>query len=211
MNKRGISILLEGPDAIGKSSVIKELVKLIPNTKHFFDPGISHDPKYERWQMLRNFIKTESMSPDTELLLFFAMRSELMSEMSKELNNGYNTIQDRGHISSFIYQGILKGQSELITRLEQSIKFPQPDLTFVLSAPFEVVNDRLMARLKTQNANMDKFKASKDFRFKVWSEYENYIKKNEGVIRIDANQTISEIVEEIKGDILIKLNIETHH
>lgn len=204
----GLVVLIEGCDGAGKSSVIPELEKRLSNVKTFFDPGISNRPEHSNWQTIRNFVKTEQMDSRTELLMFFALRSELMVNVVNAKNNGYVAIMDRGHVSSIVYQGILKGQSELIENLEKIINFPKPDLTFILSAPFDVINDRLEKRFTSKNANMDKFKASKDFRFKVWSEYENYIKHNESIIRIDANRPLSDIVEDIKGDILVKLNIE---
>ena len=195
--------VIEGPDGTGKSSIIKELQGRLDNVKPFYDPGISKEPEHEKWQDIRNFIKQQDMASDTETLMFLSMRCELVYYIEKAVKDGFIPLVDRYNISTHIYQGVLKGRTKLIERLEEAVEFPKPDYTFVLSAPWEVVNERIEGRFKTMDANMDKFKASGDFRKRIWEEYDNYTRSHSGITKIDVNRPLSEIADEIERYISI--------
>lgn len=192
-------VVFDSADGTGKSSLIKELASRSNKVKTFFDPGISHDDEYIKWQDIRNFIKQQDMASNTETLMFFALRAELMRAIVNAEEIGFTCLCDRFDVSTHIYQGVIKGRAQLITDLEKSISFRKPDFTFILSAPFDVITERIENRFKTENANMDKFKASKDFRYKVWQEYEKYADENKHVTKIDANRSIEDIADEVQG------------
>lgn len=168
-----IFINIDGIDGSGKGLLIENLLKdwKWGEIDHYFDPGISSKPEHLKWQEMRKFIKTEPMDPMTETLMFFALRSELMANVEKSLSSGHSVLQDRGVVSSKIYQGYCKGQTKFIEDFESICHFRKPDILFILFAPFEVLSERLIKR----NANMDKFKQNIDFRKKVWDGYKWYI------------------------------------
>jgi dTMP kinase len=196
-------VVIEGSDGQGKSTIVKELQKRIKNVKTFYDPGISNRPEHAKWQDIRNFIKQQDMASNSETLMFLALRCELVANIKQAVKEGHIPLVDRYNISTHIYQGVLKGQTKLIEKLESAIEFPKPDYTFVLSAPWEVVNERIKQRFETVSANMDKFKASEDFRYKIWSEYDKYIRTHSNVTKIDTNRPISEIADELERYIIV--------
>lgn len=192
-------VLLEGPDGVSKTTLSNSLAAIYPNTEVLYDPGISKD--HTDWEMMRNFVKNNKMHSVTETLMFFALRSELMSVIEHKLVTGVNIIQDRGSISTWVYQGLVKGNLSLVTELNDVLSFRKPDLTFILTAPFSVLNERLEKR----NANIDKFKKSESFRKEVYNGYQTYIKLHRGesdICVIDANQTADKIVKDCMSEIM---------
>jgi dTMP kinase len=198
-------ILLEGCDGTGKSSVIKELEKHYISegrkVKLFFDPGISNTEEHKKWQDIRNFIKYQDMSPETETLMFMAIRAELMVNVNKALKEDCIVIQDRGSVSTEIYQGAIKGEFNLVEDLTHLLDFNTPDITFILSVPFEVLTERLESRFKSDDPNKDKFKSNKEFRHRVWKEYEKYANSSAAVwhnqYKINADRDINKVVKTI--------------
>lgn len=191
--------VIEGPDGTGKSSIINELNNRMEKVKCFYDPGISKEPEHSKWQDIRNFVKQQDMDADTETLMFLAMRCELVANIKKAVKQGFIPLVDRYNISTHIYQGILKGRKDLIERLEKAIEFPKPSFTFVLSAPWEVVNERIQNRFQSSNANMDKFKQSEDFRKMIWKEYDTYTRvHSQQITKIDVNRPLGDIADEME-------------
>jgi dTMP kinase len=190
-------ILLEGPDGVSKTTLSNSLAAIYPNTEVFFDPGISKN--HTDWEMMRNFVKNNKMHSVTETVMFFALRSELMSVVEHKLLTGCNVIQDRGFISTWVYQGLVKGNLDLVVELDRVLHFRKPDLTFILNAPFAVLNERLEKR----NANIDKFKKSESFRKEVYKGYQTYIKlhRENDICVIDANRTQDEILKDCMREI----------
>lgn len=189
-----IVINIDGVDCAGKGTLINNLLAdwKWGEVDSYFDPGISNWEEHAKWQTLRTFIKNEKMDPMTETLMFFALRSELMANVEKSISKGHHVIQDRGPVSSYIYQGICKGQSKFIEDFESICHFPKPNILFILFAPFEVLSERLIKR----NANMDKFKQNIDFRKKVWDGYKWYIENKltgPNEYMIDASGTPEEV------------------
>lgn len=158
-------IQIEGPDAVGKSTITEALEKRLGNVDRYFDPGIKED--LEDWQQLRQFVKNIDMSPMAETMMFFALRQELMTYVEKSLNDNKTVIQDRGPLSTLIYQGLLKGQEQLIKDVESVCHFRTPDIIFLFMTDWDTINERILAR----NDNHDKFKKNSDFRKKVYDKY----------------------------------------
>jgi dTMP kinase len=179
-------IQIDGPDATGKSTLIRNIIKNWDgDIDHYFDPGISHHAVFKKWQMIRDFVKNQDMEDETETLLFFALRQELMAQVEHSIFHKRDVIQDRGPVSTYIYQGKLKGQEQYINKLEAVVNFRRPDITFLLMAPFEVLTERLEKRA----SNIDKFKSNAEFREKVWKEYMRYAQNHPYVTVIDASGT----------------------
>jgi dTMP kinase len=158
-------IQIEGPDAVGKTTITEKLERRLGNVERYFDPGISE--KFTEWQKLRQFVKNIDMSPMAETMMFFSLRQELMVHVEKSLNENKTVIQDRGPLSTFIYQGLLKGQEKLIEDIEEVCYFRKPDMIFLFMTDWDTINERILKR----DDNHDKFKKNSDFRKKVYDKY----------------------------------------
>ena len=197
--KDPVYIQFEGPDGSSKSTTIKNLQKIWKDNYNsdlvkYIDPGISLREEHKKWQDIRNFVKYQDMDSLTETCMFFALRSELMSNIEKELKKGNSVACDRGNISTWVYQGYCKNQSEFIEDFEKIVQFKQPDYTFILMADFDVLSDRLEKRAE----NIDKFKSNEDFRRKVYKGYWQFIQKNkkDNIYIIEANGTEEEVLND---------------
>ena len=194
-------ILIEGPDGVGKGTLIENLKKYHEDTfddpvcDFYIDPGISLKDEHKDWQEFRSFVKNHDMDGMAEMLMFYSLRAQLMSEINKSLDDNKMVIQDRGSISTFIYQGIVKGQWDRVESLEGICDFVRPDLTIMLMAPFEVLTDRLEGR----EGNIDKFKSNDEFRSKVYGAYATLTKaggeiiKPFNVVEVDASGSSDDV------------------
>jgi len=199
--------VIDGIDGAGKGTLIENLKN---NWKWggldlFFDPGISHDEQHKKWQNIRNFIKQEEMDPLAETCMFFSMRAQLMSEIEKSLKSNRSCLCDRFSPSTWVYQGYCKKQLKFIEDFESIFHFREPDVLFLLMAPFDLLTERLIKR----NANIDKFKSNEGFRRKVYDGYLKYIDKhvslNKNLHIINTDKTPEEVLKECTNI------IEKHH
>jgi dTMP kinase len=199
--EKPIYIVCEGCDGCGKSTTVKSLANRFTRVKLMQDPGISTDPEFKKWRDIRMFVKNEDMSDDTETLMFMALKAELVYHAKQYLDEGYSVIQDRGTLSSYIYQGKLKGQTECVKMLDKYVNKHKPKYTFVLMASFDVLTARLEQRLGTDNPNMDKFKSNTNFRKKIYDYYIEYLNENidkdKTLYVIDANHSTEKIVDQM--------------
>lgn len=194
-------ISFEGIDGCGKTTQIDLLKKYLEkkNTAfHIFrEPGgtvIS--------EKIRNLLlhEMDEMNPVTELLLFSAARSQLLTDkVIPLLENGEMVILDRFYDSTTAYQGYGRGSAGL----EQIIELNQlashgtaPDLTFYLRIDPEAASKR------TKGDNKDRMESSgNEFFEKVCSGYDKLAEMEDRFVVIDASQS----PEEIHSDIIRKL------
>jgi dTMP kinase len=191
-------IVLEGGDAVGKSSLINNIKKnwdVDANgpLKSFFDPGIEEG---HPMGVIRTLVKTANISPETEVLLFQACRLELANSIMDTLNMGINVLCDRWVTSNIVYQAKMKGMEDLVMILNDVFQLEQPDATFVLNAPFETLTKRLESRFATDSPNRDKFKKNEFFRRRVWAEYGKLLKDDPSLIELDSTGTPEDTLEE---------------
>jgi dTMP kinase len=187
-------ICIEGMDGVGKSSVIDRIIgEWDGPVNSLHDPGVHVDHKVG--QSLRQIVKYNEMDAEAETFLFMACRKELVAEINRLGDEGIDVIVDRYKASTYVYQGIIKDQVELVEKLDEICDFPVPDLTIYLTAPFDVLTERLIKR----NANIDKFKSNESFRRRVWSAYKGFIAndlyENPNAVSIDASGTPEEVYD----------------
>lgn len=192
-----VFINIDSPCGCGKSTLIKNILDNwdVDNNgpiTSFFDPGIVEGHPFG---VIRSLVKTTEMQPETELLLFQACRLELWHNIFDALNMGINVICDRGPVSTEVYQKSMKGMGDLVDILNDVFQLEQPDATFIMTAPFETVTERLMGRFATDDPNIDKFKSSEFFRRRVWAEYNKLLKEDSSLIELDSSGTPEETLE----------------
>lgn len=154
--ERGKFITLEGVDGSGKTIQAKKICEYlssigIPHTL-LREPGGT-----EFGESIRNLVLSNaSISPITEVLLFFAARSELVRQLVlPNLERGVWVICDRFYDSTLVYQGVL-GQADIekIMQIKDiTIGELEPDLTLVFDLPSQKAIKRVMDR----NADINKY------------------------------------------------------
>ena len=135
----------------------------------------------------------ENLSKESELLLMFAARAQLISEKVKISNTDF-ILFDRFYDASVAYQGYGRGLSvDFINNLISFINCPQPDLTFLLDISVENGFKRKINDVK------DRIESSGDEFFeKVRQGYLKIAKSQPERIKvIDAMGSIDDINKEI--------------
>jgi len=131
-------ITFEGIEGVGKSTQINLLKDYIESrglsASIFREPGSTVIGENIRSILLDS---KENLSKESELLLMFAARAQLISEKVKISNTDF-ILFDRFYDASVAYQGYGRGLSvDFINNLISFINCPQPDLTFLLDISVE--------------------------------------------------------------------------
>ncbi len=142
-------ITFEGSEGCGKSTQVQRLAARLERTGVPYlvtrEPGGT--PIGETIRELLQFAPHGGgMTPQTELLLFEASRSQLVRETIKPaLESGLCVIADRFFDSTTVYQGVArKLDQEIVERLNAFAAGDcVPDITFVLDVDAETARSRL--------------------------------------------------------------------
>ncbi|MEX0661722.1 MAG: dTMP kinase [Balneolaceae bacterium] len=181
-------ISFEGIDGCGKStqiSLLKDYLDQHNRANHLFrEPGGTEISERIRSLLLH---ESDEMDPITELLLFSAARSQLISEkVIPLLKQNDIVILDRFYDSTTAYQGYGRKSSSLEhIHLLNSIASHQtkPDLTFYLRISAEEAGKR------TQNTEKDRMeKAGLSFFKKVAKGFDDLSESEKRFRTIDATQ-----------------------
>ncbi len=190
-------ITFEGIDGSGKSEQAKRCVKLLSNNYdvlHCFDPG--HTPIGNAVRSV--LLNKEHMEMDsrTELLLYAAARSQLVSEVIKpHLEKGGVVVSDRFYDSTTAYQGYGRELPlDLIDKLNMIGAHELiPDLTFIIDTDLDISAQRIgiADRLECE---------SREFRARVRHGYHVLAEQQPDRCKlIDGNRSIDEIHSEIRA------------
>ncbi|UDM15459.1 dTMP kinase [Vogesella sp. XCS3] len=191
-------ITLEGLDGAGKSTHLAFIRRYLEqagiDTEFTREPGGT--PLGEKLREILLDIDTEA-TLDTETLLMFASRQELVSSLIRpSLAAGRWVVSDRFTDATFAYQGGGRGvPAERIAILEQWVQQGlQPDLTILLDVPLEVSQARL-----AQSRLPDRFEREReDFHQRVRQMYLARAQANPGrFVVIDARGDIDAIQQQI--------------
>lgn len=201
MVKKGLFIVLEGPDGSGKSTIASKLKSYIEDlglkvvlTR---EPGGTPIGEKIREIVLDN--DNHEMSDMTEALLYAASRAQHVNEKIKPLlEEGYIVISDRYVISSLAYQGHARGLGienvMNINKFAMGDVYPDKVLFFDIS-PEEALSRKFIDREadRLENAGEDFHKTT----------YEGYMKAiemyDENVSMIDANGLVEETLDNCKA------------
>lgn len=188
----GKFIVVEGIEGSGKTTICKKIIKKIlyqhniTNTIYVREPGST--PLSEKIRHLLKFENNinEKISNETELLLFYAARMQLINNIVKpKLKKGIWVIGDRHILSSFAYQSVKKNTNiNVISSLNSLfLKNFYPNITFYLDVIPEIGLNRIKNRI-----NIDRIeKKNIKFFHNVRNNYLKLIKTYPKIIKINAN------------------------
>ena len=184
----------EGIEGVGKSTQINLLKEYLENsgysTEILREPGSTITGESIRSILLDS---KENLSSESELLLMFAARAQLISE---KVNNSNSDIIlfDRFYDASLAYQGFGRNLPiDFIQSLITFINCPEPRLTFLLDISVQDGFERKVNDVKDRIES-----AGNEFFQKVREGYLEIAKNNQNRIKvIDAMQSIDDINKSI--------------
>ena len=184
----------EGIEGVGKSTQINLLKEYLEtngyNTEILREPGSTITGESIRSILLDS---KENLSSESELLLMFAARAQLISE---KVNNSNSDIIlfDRFYDASLAYQGFGRNLPiDFIQSLITFINCPEPCLTFLLDISVQDGFERKVNDVKDRIES-----AGNEFFQKVREGYLDIAKNNQSRIKvIDAMQSIDDINKSI--------------
>jgi dTMP kinase len=198
----GILISFEGGEASGKSTQVARLVRRLEATGQpvtvVHDPGTTEAGKAIR-QLLLHARESKSLNDMTELLLFGASRSQLISEIIRPaLAQGRVVVSDRFADSTAVYQGHARGLSaQFIGELERFLLGEiRPKLTFVLDLDLPTMRKRQLRRVRPVNQPDRLEQLPDEFHQRVREGYLELARREPDRIRlVDASLPENEIEE----------------
>ena len=200
--QRGVFITLEGGEGVGKSTAVKFIQHYLQQAGIEFittrEPGGTPVAEQIR-QLLLNPNITETITPDTELLLMFASRSQHLANLIKPaLQAGKWVICDRFVDASYAYQGGGRGfDVAQIAQLDNWIVGNlQPQVTILLDASPQVG----MTRTKNRGSH-DRIEQEKvDFFERVRATYLARAQAAPARFKVvDASKPLAAVQGEIKN------------
>ena len=195
MTKPGRFIVVEGLEGAGKSSAIATIRRWLEQRQLTVvctrEPGGT--PLAEK---LRTLVKqvdnSEILAPQTELLLMYAARVQLLSNVIRPaLRRGEWVLADRHDMSSRAYQGGGRQLDEqLINNLRSTVLGnTRPDLTLYLDIDPAVGLSRAAARGELDRIEQEQL----DFFVRTRQKYRQIAATEPDIITIDASQPLAQV------------------
>ena len=203
-------ITIEGTEGSGKTTVAKELAKLLTSNGyevvHTREPGGT--PISES---IRNVIldkNNTSMDGRTEALLYAAARRQhLVEKVKPAMDEGRIVLCDRFVDSSIVYQGYARGigMDEVREINQFAIEGFMPDLTIFFDIKPEIGLARIAANDSREVNRLDLEGLA--FHELVYEGYKKQAKMNpERIVSVDATKSVETLTDEVCALILSKLN-----
>jgi len=193
-------ITFEGSEGCGKTTQVQKLAERLARSgvTHLVTREPGGTPIGETIRELLQFAPhNSSMTPETELFLFEASRSQLVREIiNPALERGICVIADRFFDSTTVYQGAARTlDRELIERLNTfAVGDCIPDVTFVLDVNAATAKSRMQGPRKTDRMEQQ----PAEFYERVREGYRALAKREPSrVVLIDGSRTVDEIENEI--------------
>lgn len=197
-------ITFEGSEGCGKSTQITLLAERL--TKAGVPLLVTREPGGtaigEKIRHLLQFApESVAMTPETELLLFEASRSQLVREVIRPaLERGTVVLSDRFADSTTVYQGVARRlDQEMVGHLNTlAVGDCRPDLTFLLDIDVETARARMLRRVRPATGIDRMEQEPVRFYEDVCQAYRQLAAREPHRIRaIDATRSIAEIEQEI--------------
>jgi dTMP kinase len=195
-------ITFEGSEGSGKSTQVQRLADRLQrlNCQVLVTREPGGTPIGETIRDLLQFSPHNSaMTPETELLLFEASRSQLVREIIKPaLERGVCVIADRFFDSTTAYQGAARELNpDIVERLNAFAAGDCiPDITFVLDVDASVARSRMQAPRRQDRMEQQ----PEEFYERVREAYRELARReSHRVVLIDGARDVNEIENEIWG------------
>ncbi|MEW6991776.1 dTMP kinase [Colwelliaceae bacterium 6441] len=197
---KGKFIVIEGIEGAGKSSAIEVVKNVLAESNIAFistrEPGGT--PLAEA---LRDIVKSaehnEILTQETELLLMYAARSQLLANrILPAINVGQWVIGDRHDLSSRAYQGGGRQFDDAVmdTVADITLKGFKPDLTLYLDISPEQGLSRAQARGELDRIELEKI----EFFHRVRNMYCQIASTDPSITTIDASDTMANVHDHIR-------------
>ena len=197
--ENGKFIVIEGMEGAGKSSAISVVKSTLQ--RHGINYICTREPGGTPLaESLRNMVKsvdlTEKLTQETELLLMYASRSQLLAnKIQPALEEGVWVIGDRHDLSSRAYQGGGRGFDDAVIEsiAQVTLKGFEPDLTLYLDIDPETGLSRAKARGELDRIELEQI----DFFTRVRNKYCQLAEQNDKIMRINAKLPMNEVHNEV--------------
>ncbi|KGJ87696.1 dTMP kinase [Colwellia psychrerythraea] len=200
----GKFIVIEGMEGAGKSSAIA----VIENTlnKQGIDYVNTREPGGTPLaESLRDMVKSvdhqEKLTVETELLLMYASRSQLLAnKILPALAAGKWVIGDRHDLSSRAYQGGGRGFDEKImnTIADITLKGFRPDITLYLDIDPHIGLSRAKARGDLDRIELEQM----EFFIRVHNKYRELAAQDTSIVTVDAAQAMLQVHQDIEQAVI---------
>jgi dTMP kinase len=194
--KTGNYVVLDGIDGAGKSSIISEVKRFLPEEDWVFvrEPGTT-----EVGEKIRSILLHETLEPFTEMFLFSAQRYELRKKIVQPLlDRGKSVFSDRSESATFAYQ--IRGRQlgyleELYWEIREKY-LPCTPHRYIL---FELDPEVAAERMKKDSKYLDVFEREKvEFFKRVQSGFHEFANRVPGCYFVDASQPLVKVLEDVK-------------
>lgn len=197
----GKFITLEGPEGSGKTTVSKELVKILNESG--YKVLLTREPGgVDIAEQIRNVIldkKNTKMDARTEALLYAAARRQhLVEKVLPALKEGYIVLCDRFVDSSLAYQGVARnlGIDEVYNMNLFATENILPNRTVFFDIKPEVGLQRVYANKEREVNRLDL--ENIDFHERVYEGYLTICNRfPERIVKVDASQDIEDVLFQV--------------
>jgi len=201
---RGVFITFEGSEGCGKSTQAARLgarfEKAGLRVLMTREPGGTAIGEKIR-DLLQFAPESSAMTPETELLLFEASRSQLVRETIRPaLERGSVVISDRFFDSTTVYQGVArKLEPDIVTMLNNfAAGGDHPDLTIILEVDVATARARMLRRVRPVVAVDRMEQEPPEFYERVCEGYRELARREPARIRLlDGARSPEEVESEI--------------
>ena len=196
----GRFLTLEGVDGAGKSTHVEWIVDQLRDAG--LDVISTREPGGTALgEKLRDLLLHQPMHLETETLLMFASRAELLrSIIEPALQSGQWVVCDRFTDATFAYQGGgRKLGNDPVAALAQWVHpHTNPDRTWIFDVPLELARERL-----NRTRDQDRFEREEDSFFeRTRSVYQQRARDYpERIVLVDSSKSIEQIRQVLRADI----------
>jgi dTMP kinase len=201
---RGMFITFEGSEGCGKSTQVARLASRLERAGLRVlltrEPGGTAIGEKIR-DLLQYAPESLAMTPETELLLFEASRSQLVRETIRPaLEQGSVVLSDRFFDSTTVYQGVArKLEPNIVATLNDFAAGPdRPDLTIVLDVDVATARARMLRRVRPAVAIDRMEQEPLEFYERVREGYRELARREPARIRLlDGSRSTDEVESEV--------------
>jgi dTMP kinase len=206
VNFSGKFIVLDGPDACGKSTQAAMLAEWIKKTHavqvvSYRDPGTTTVGEKIRQILLDP--AHEGMEVNVETLLYIAARAQLWTErIAPDLSAGKCVVMDRWISSTCAYQGYAGefGIEKVIKLSEDCLERVWPDVTIIVDVDVETAYQRMSRALDRMEQK------GKQYHQKVREGFLKLADNYDRVVVVDGRETIEDVHKTVVESIEMMLS-----